>query len=235
VTNPAAASLVERVTPATGRTSQVTALIVLLVATFLTACDDGPLRLANRPARAEMPFAQALEAGDLDAAWAMADKSYMTTETVPGRMYAVTREHFDATYEAVVPTGQVSRGGSVIFRWPDGTERTLPLGPGRLMAWPLRIVVAEQELPARTLVDDIPAHGAYTDEHWLLATWMAHTMVWPGGGTLVAVEWADGHRLEVWAPRGTHQVVFGRDPDTARAEGREVPGGCVGLGCDRRP
>ena len=82
----------------------------------------------SRPDPVQQAFADAIAAGDLEAAWAVLEPPVIV-EGVEGRGYALTYDHFVAAFEGVVLTGEVESFGRSVFRWPDGTEDDLSL-PG---------------------------------------------------------------------------------------------------------
>lgn len=162
---------------------------------------------------------EAIEADDLDAAWRLLEEPTVDNPP-PGRAYALTRAHFDAAYEHAEPTGEFDRVGDPIYRWPDGTEKFIPIsgepGAAAIIVAQFNIIVYGGIAPTHTLIDTIPVIANYTDESWTSA-WQVSVQVFPAGGHEVTVEFTDGTRLHVDAPEDTDFIEFDPRENLARA------------------
>lgn len=194
------------------------ALRLPLIAASILAVLAVACATATSPTKAG--FAEAIEANDLDTAWGLLEPPTLPEEPLIGYGIALTRAHFDAAYQHAAPTGNRSATGNPIYRWPDGTEKWIPVsgdpGEAGIVADQFNIIVYGGIAPTRTLIDGIPVIGNYTDESWTSA-WQVSVLFFPADGIGVTIELPDGTRMHVDAPEDTNFVEFDPRENLARA------------------
>ncbi|MFP5308634.1 MAG: hypothetical protein ACLGIR_03530 [Actinomycetes bacterium] len=199
--------------------------LALLVVVLLSGC--------SRPDPVQQAFADAIAAGDLEAAWAVLEPPVIYDQPWPGRADALTMEHFVAAFEGVVLTGELESFGRPVLRWPDGTEDDLSLpgavGSARFVLDVLSVTVNGTDAPVRVWLDGVEVPGARFEEG-TAAGWL-HLSLWmfPGGARTVEVEFVSGKRLEVAVPHEARNVFLVGDTGAVEVYDR------IPAPSDRRP
>jgi hypothetical protein len=200
--------------------------LALLVVVLLSGC--------SRPDPVQQAFADAIAAGDLEAAWAVLEPPVIV-EGVEGRGEAWTHEHFVAAFDGVALTGERDVAfGHPLYRWPDGTVKRLslyggPVGSAHLGGDVLSVTVNGTDAPVRVWLDGVEVPGARFEEG-TAAGWL-HLSMWmfPGGSRTVEVEFVSGKRLEVAVPAGWRNVFLVGDTGAVEVYDR------IPAPSDRRP